>query len=246
MKILHVADLHYTLKQLDWLGESAGRFDLLVIAGDLLDLVSIVELDVQILIVMKYLRRLKPQVPLIVSSGNHDLNAENEAGDRYARWMRRIRELGIPTDGGSWEHEGILFTICPWWEGEDGKAKVAEQLERDAQRSKKAWYWVYHSPPVATEVSWDGKRDFGDAALRDWILNYQPDLVLSGHIHQAPFSKGGNWHDRIDKTWIINNGKQIGPVPAFSVIDTEKQTAEWLSLAGREQLNLATGEKTEL
>ena len=53
MKILHLADIHYTLKQLDWLGEVAPKFDAVILAGDLLDLVSIVELDVQILVVMK-------------------------------------------------------------------------------------------------------------------------------------------------------------------------------------------------
>ncbi len=246
MKILHLADLHYTLKQLDWLGEAAQKFDVVVIAGDLLDLVSIVELDVQILVVMKYLRRLHPAVPLLVSSGNHDLNAENDDGERYARWMRHVRELGIPTDGDSWEKNGILFTICPWWDGEASKAAVAAQLERDAARPKDHWYWIYHAPPIATEVSWDGKRDFGDHALRKWIEHYQPDLVLGGHIHQAPFSKGGNWVDQLGKTWIVNNGKQIGPVPTFAVIDTDAQTAQWPSLAGHERMHFATGEKIEL
>ena len=38
--MLFVADLHYTLKQLDWLVANAGRFDLVVIGGDLLDIGS--------------------------------------------------------------------------------------------------------------------------------------------------------------------------------------------------------------
>jgi Icc-related predicted phosphoesterase len=40
MKMLFVADLHYTLKQLDWLVANAGDYDLVVIGGDLLDLGS--------------------------------------------------------------------------------------------------------------------------------------------------------------------------------------------------------------
>lgn len=245
MKILLTADLHYTLKQLDWLSASASRFDVVIIAGDLLDIVSIVDLQTQILVVMKYLRRMRPEAQLLVSSGNHDLNGTTAEGDQFARWMRRVRELGIPTDGDSWDQDGTLFTICPWWEGEASKAAVAAQLARDAAREKRRWIWVYHAPPVETEVSWDGKRDFGDAALREWIELYQPDLVLGGHIHQAPFAKGGDWIDQIGQTWVINGGRQIGPVPTFTVIDTEAGTAEWLSLAGRERLHFETSEKVE-
>mgnify|MGYP000603273489 CR=1 FL=1 len=50
MKILLVADLHYTLKQWDWLSQASGDFDLVVIAGDMLDIVSIVDVEVQILV----------------------------------------------------------------------------------------------------------------------------------------------------------------------------------------------------
>jgi Icc-related predicted phosphoesterase len=37
MKILYVADLHYSLKQFDWLLANAGPFDVVAIGGDLLD-----------------------------------------------------------------------------------------------------------------------------------------------------------------------------------------------------------------
>ena len=57
MRILAVADLHYALRQFDWVGERLEGFDLLVLAGDLLDLGSAVDLDVQELVVQKYLRR---------------------------------------------------------------------------------------------------------------------------------------------------------------------------------------------
>ena len=38
MRILVVSDLHYTLKQLDWVTAVAPDYDLVVIAGDLLDM----------------------------------------------------------------------------------------------------------------------------------------------------------------------------------------------------------------
>ena len=48
MKILFGADLHYALKQFDWLTARAGSFDLAIIGGDLLDLGSAFGLEVQI------------------------------------------------------------------------------------------------------------------------------------------------------------------------------------------------------
>ena len=95
-----------------------------------------------------------------------------------------------------------------------------------------------HAPPDGSPTSWAGQRHYGDAALRDWIVRYRPDLVLCGHIHQAPFRRGGCWVDRIADTWVFNAGRQIGPVPAHVVIDTAARTACWYSLAGAEQLRL--------
>ncbi len=38
MRLLFVADLHYALKQFDWLVAHAAEFDPAIIGGDLLDL----------------------------------------------------------------------------------------------------------------------------------------------------------------------------------------------------------------
>lgn len=60
--------------------------------------------------------------------------------------------------------------------------------------------WVYHAPPACSPVSLVRGRDEGDADLRRWIERFQPDLVLTGHIHEAPFQKGGSWVDRLGRT----------------------------------------------
>jgi len=43
-----VADLHYSLRQFDWLLRVPADYDLVIIAGDLLDIAAHCELDVQI------------------------------------------------------------------------------------------------------------------------------------------------------------------------------------------------------
>ncbi len=62
MRLLFVSDLHYSLKQFDWLLAHAGEYDVAVIGGDLLDLSSALDADVQIAIVEKYLNLVRQQV----------------------------------------------------------------------------------------------------------------------------------------------------------------------------------------
>ncbi len=238
MKCLLVSDLHYALKQFDWVDRVAPAFDLVVIAGDHLDISSVVSLDAQVVVILAYLRRVRAKTTLLVSSGNHDLTARDAAGEKVARWMAKVRQLGVPADGDRIEVGDITFTICPWWDGPNAREAVDAQLARDAERRAARWVWVYHSPPDASPVSWGGQKHFGDADLLRWIERYQPDMVLTGHIHQSPFREGGSWVDRIGTTWVFNAGRQIGPVPTHVVLDTDEPRAMWFSLAGNEVVPL--------
>ena len=71
MKILLVADIHYGLRQFDWLVQAAPNFDAVVIAGDLLDVAGHADLDTQIVVVSQYLERLRGLTHVLVCSGNH-------------------------------------------------------------------------------------------------------------------------------------------------------------------------------
>jgi len=239
MKLLLVSDLHYVLKQLDWIQSVTADFDLVAVVGDLLDIASTLPLEAQIVVVLNHLTRLERRARhLVVCSGNHDLDARDAAGEKVPRWMARVRRAGIPTDGDAVVLDDTLVTVCPWWDGPEARAAIGAQLARDAAARLGRWIWLYHAPPDDSPTSWAGKRHYGDPALRDWIEQYRPDIVLCGHIHQAPFRQGGSWVDRVADTWVFNAGRQIGPVPAHVVIDTSAGTAAWYSLAGTEELRL--------
>lgn len=239
MKCLLVSDLHYTLKQFDWVDSVATNFDVIIIAGDHLDVVSTVALEAQIVVILKYLQRVGSRATLLVSSGNHDLTARGDHGEKMARWMSRARQPGVVADGQAVEVGGTLFTVCPWWDGPETQKAVAAQLARDAERPRQAWAWVYHAPPSNSPTSWTGTRHCGDEALVGWIHQYRPAMVFSGHIHQSPFRDGGSWVDRIGATWVFNSGRQIGPVPTHVIVDTDAQQAMWFSLAGNEVVSLS-------
>jgi Icc-related predicted phosphoesterase len=240
MKYLLVSDLHYTLRQFDWLHHVADHYRVVVVAGDHLDLSSSVAFEAQIVVILKYLQRLHARAQLVVSSGNHDLNSTNQAGEKVAAWMSRVRRLGVASDGDTIEIDDALFTICPWWDGPATRTAVAAQLARDAAaRAGRRWVWVYHSPPAGSPTSWTGTKHFGDEDLVAWMSRYRPNIVLTGHIHQSPFRAGGSWVDRVGDTWVFNAGRQIGPVPCHVVIDPVGRRASWFSLAGTEHVDLA-------
>ena len=64
-------------------------------------------------------------------------------------------------------------------------------------------------------------------------------MVLSGHIHNAPFYKAGSWVDRIGTTWVFNVGRQPGPCPTFISLDLDAMTAVWNSFEDQSFQRLA-------
>ena len=225
MRILLVSDLHYSLPQLDWVVRVAPSYDLVVLAGDQLDISSAVSLDAQSVVLLRYLALLKAAGNVAVSSGNHDLTGPDERGEQCALWLQEARALGVPTDGDSLRLGETLVTICPWWDGPLGRAALEARLEAEAAQRPARWIWVYHWPPLGSPTCWTGRRQYGDADVAEWIVRFRPDLVLAGHVHEPPFKPAGAWADRIGATWVFNAGRQIGPVPAHIEIDLDAGSA---------------------
>jgi Icc-related predicted phosphoesterase len=237
MEILLVSDLHYTLRQLDWVLDQADSFDAVVLAGDHLDISSTVPLESQIVVMQTYIRKLAAATTTIVASGNHDLTGRNAHGEKAALWIGDRCDTAV-ADWGRLDVGDLRITVCPWWDGPETRADVEAQLDRDAQDRPRSWLWVYHYPPDEAPVSWTGRRHIGDRDLNEWIARYRPDLVLTGHIHDSPFRDGGSWIAGLGETWVINAGTQPGPIPAHAIIDTEAGTADWWSPYGQEQRQL--------
>jgi Icc-related predicted phosphoesterase len=238
VRILLVSDLHYTLPQLDWVVRAAPSFDLVVMAGDQLDISSSVSLDAQSVVILRYLALLQDAGRVAVSSGNHDLTGPDAQGEQCALWLGEARAAGVPTDGDTLTIGDTRVSICPWWDGPKGRDALEARLLREAADRPACWIWVYHWPPLGSPTCWTGKRHYGDTELGGWIARFKPDLVLTGHVHEPPFRPTGNWADRIGPTWVFNPGRQIGPVPAHIAIDLADGQAQWFSMLGVEGLSL--------
>jgi Icc-related predicted phosphoesterase len=239
MRILLTSDLHYSLRQYDWLSAVAARFDAVVIAGDHIDGMLPVPGEVQIAALSATLSRLSAKAPLLVCSGNHDLNARNPQGEKTADWLAALRSDRLAVDGDTLRIADTLFTVCPWWDGPNACAEVEKLLADAAARREPGmrWVWVYHAPPMGA-LSWTGKRHYADEVLPGLIARHAPSAVLCGHIHEAPFKKDGSWVDRIADTWLFNAGRHPGDVPPCIEIDFSVPQAQWFSIEGVEERSL--------
>jgi hypothetical protein len=97
---------------------------------------------------------------------------------------------------------------------------------------------VHHAPPANSPTSWGGKRFFGDVELVQWIAQYQPSMVISGHVHQSPFIPDGSWFDRLGNTWVFNTGLQHGRPPVCIVLDLDEGAAFWLAAGEAQRIDL--------
>jgi Icc-related predicted phosphoesterase len=237
MRLLLTSDLHYKLRQFDWLLKKADTFDVVVVAGDHIDGLLPVPGEVQIAAVSATLGAIAAKTRLFACSGNHDLDLRDGDGEMTAAWLAGMRAAGVAVDGDSVAIGTTLFTVCPWWDGPAARTRVERLLADAATLRQGAWVWVYHAPPECA-LSWNGRRHFGDALLAELVARHAPTVVLCGHIHEAPFKQGGGWIDRIGDTWLFNAGRQIGDVPARIEIDLAARTACWYSLMAVEERSL--------
>jgi len=228
VQLLLTSDLHYNLRHLDWLTSVADQFDVVVVAGDHLDIWSSVALESQSVVVLRYLARLADSTTVIASSGNHDLTSRNAHGEKVATWLLAGHKVGALVDGDSLDRDGVRITVCPWWDGSATRDDVHAQLREQARGRPKCWVWVYHPPPSDSVTALGKGRDYGDLELRSWIDELRPDVVLSGHVHEAPFVSGGSWYEHMASTWVFNAGRlAVGPVPNHIALDLDGRSASW-------------------
>ena len=131
--------------------------------------------------------------------------------------------------------QAVVVRRCLGLPGEATREAVASghhDLTGPDAHGEQSAPWLAHAR--SARVAGDGDTEVGA-----WIDRFQPDLLLTGHVHDPPFKPTGNWADRRSGNWIFNVGRQIGPLPAHICIDLDAGTATWLSMMGEESLRLS-------
>ncbi|WP_438480836.1 metallophosphoesterase family protein [Oleiharenicola lentus] len=206
MRILHVSDFHSNLKWFDWLSRAAVNYELVCIAGDLLDASQPHTIPQQIQRVSVALGRILTTVA--ICSGNHDLT--DGADSSSARWIHKLRRRTVWVDGNSFKVGKQRFVCHSWLSPLPAAGEGA--------------IWIIHSPPrgTATSRNRDTNFDHGDFEFRELCNSGRgPIIALCGHVHQ-PIS----WHAKLGRTLILNPGESADPqIPAHIVIDLKQRTA---------------------
>ena len=164
-------------------------------------------------------------------SGNHDLDHRTTGDEKATGWILEARASGVIVDGDSAVVDGWLVSSCAWWEGPETLQQLEDGLARAAEQRTGPWLWAYHGPPEGP-LAWTGSQHFGDPELPRLIDQHRPDIVLCGHIHQAPFVDGGGWAEQLGTTWLFNSGHERGQIPPHVFLDLEGRTATWRSFDG--------------
>lgn len=209
MTILHVADFHFNKAWFHWLLHHAPPHDLLVLAGDLLDLSSPTPHRQQIAWVSDWINDYAGAICLC--SGNHDLEWDAEA-ERWnpAYWLRDLVNPRAWRDGHRVTFDGIsVVTLGCTTRPKGGVADI----------------WVVHAPPSGTPVATRATGgDGGDRDLVPALRRYRPRLVLSGHVHN-PVA----WHHQQGHTHLLNPGRDAqAAVPNHILIRTDEQVCEFI------------------
>ncbi|MBA4138354.1 MAG: hypothetical protein C0518_13670 [Opitutus sp.] len=215
MKILHVSDLHFQQRWLDWVASEASRFDLIVIAGDLLDTLSVAPQATQIEWIRGWLHALP--TPTVVCSGNHDFDETDRCS-----WLAQVSAAHIYPDRHPLRTGLLTIEAVPY-----GRLPL---------RGGQNHLVVTHVPPAGAPTAFCQERvvDLGDRALERQLRQpaLAPWIVLSGHVHE-PLS----WKAHRAGTWSFNPAIGRGVnfnLPNHIVLELgpDRATAEWRSGCG--------------
>ena len=192
--IMAFGDIHEYIHVLPSLAAAMRRADLILVTGDITRWRGPATAD-------KVLRAIQAYNPNVLAQvGNTDRWDIHHYLDRLGLNLHgqghRFGDLGIFGVGGS--NPTPFSTPTEFSEEEIAAYLMAGyEMVKDAPRQ----LLVAHCPPYHTAVDrlYTGEH-VGSTSVRQFIETYQPDICISGHIHEAP------GEDRLGKTCILNPG----------------------------------------
>jgi Icc-related predicted phosphoesterase len=226
MKLLLTADLHFRIDWFRWLIEQGPRYDLVCIAGDLLDMFEVESTKEQAREVGRLIRELADIVPVAVCSGNHDNAGRLVSHDRASLYEWFI-DLGahskITTDGSTQKLEKLIVTTIPYHCSKEQKSIWLDRGSTIRRQTGKPWIVLHHVPPKTTL---SGSGEESEAA--ELLAPYRPDYFVSGHDHAFPYTSGQSWNQRLGEARLLVPGQLLrAPFPNYVNLDTESGENSW-------------------
>lgn len=226
MKILITADLHYREHWFRWLTEQAANYDLICIAGDLLDMFNGLPRMEQASEVTRWIRELATETTVAVCSGNHDNAGRQISLDRapvYEWFVGLGAGRKIITDGTTPIVGNLIVTTVPYHCSREQKSVWLDRGLTIRRQRRNQWLVLHHVPP-STNPGASGEES--DAA--ELLLRYVPEYFVCGHRHQFPYFVGSSWRKKIGAVSVLVPGQLLtAPYPNHIILDTESGEASW-------------------
>lgn len=249
VKLLLTADLHFRKPWFEWLLRVTGHYDMVCIAGDLLDMFHPDGVVPQLIYIYEWMQMMaKLEVPIALCSGNHDLPGNQPIlvpgvsirkdklailGEyaKHNRWLHALKMNHlVAVDDDSkiirTSSEEAISVLCVPYSAGGSMVPLAPAAD--------PCLILHHEPPAQTLLAEPktGNREFALAIARK-----QPTWTLSGHVH---FTQGESnaFSQRIGKSWCFNC-RQIPPSlimppePNYIMLDTKSREASWVHWGSR-------------
>jgi Calcineurin-like phosphoesterase len=226
MKILLTADLHFRMEWFRWLIEQAPGYDLVCIAGDLLDMFNVEPKKEQARQISRLIRELADIVPVAICSGNHDNAGELVSYDRASVYQWFI-ELGthpkIVTDGRTQKFEDIILTTIPYHCSKKEKSIWLDRGLTIRKQTGMPWMVLHNVPPKSGQgVSGE------ESEAADLLSRYRPDYFVSGHDHSFPYVFGQSWRQNVNEVCLLVPGQLLpAPYPNYIHLNTLTGESSW-------------------
>lgn len=192
-KILAAGDLHGDTGLAKKLAEKARReeVDLVIIAGD----ITHFEQSIKNLVGPF----AKEKKPVLLIHGNHETITTVDFLSQIYPLTKNLHGYSFSKeDLGIFGCGGADFGLSPMSE-----ANFFRTLKRahEGIKDKKTKIMVTHMHPYKSKAEFSGFR--GSKGIRKALKEFKPDLLISGHIHEAE-----GMEEKIGKTKVINIGRR--------------------------------------
>ena len=62
------------------------------------------------------------------------------------------------------------------------------------------------------------------------LKTFQPDYLISGHIHDLPYQAGNSWRTKIGETMVITPGQLLDtPTPNHVILELPSGEGRWVT-----------------
>ena len=150
MKILITADVHFRQHWFRWLIEEGASYDLICIAGDLLDMFGSEPRIAQAREVSRWIRELAKVARVAICSGNHDNAGRQTSLDRAPvyEWLAALgKEPKIITDGMTELVNDLIVTTVPYHCSKEQKSVWLDRGNTIRRQRGSQWLVLQNVPP---------------------------------------------------------------------------------------------------